>query len=45
MKKMKDSIIDVGINEELACLMAAAMSKNKIIPIVSIYSTFIQKKL
>lgn len=42
-EKMKDSIIDVGINEELACLMAAAMSKNKIIPIVSIYSTFIQR--
>lgn len=39
----KDSIIDVGINEENACLMAASMSQNGIIPIVSIYSTFLQR--
>lgn len=41
--KKSDSIIDVGINEELACLMASSMSQNNIIPIVSIYSTFIQR--
>ena len=39
----KDSIIDVGINEENACLMAASMSQNGIIPVVSIYSTFLQR--
>jgi len=38
-----DQVIDVGINEELACVMAASMSRNGIIPIVSIYSTFFQR--
>lgn len=42
-EKKKDSIIDVGINEELACLMGSSMSKGGLIPIVSIYSTFIQR--
>ena len=39
----KDSIIDVGINEENACLMASSLSQTGLIPIVSIYSTFLQR--
>lgn len=42
-EEKSDAIIDVGINEELACLMASSMSRNGIIPIVSIYSTFLQR--
>lgn len=42
-EEKSDAIIDVGINEELACLMAASMSQNGLIPIVSIYSTFLQR--
>lgn len=36
-------LIDVGIAEEHAVVMAAAMSRNNLIPIVSIYSTFMQR--
>lgn len=42
-KKYPNRIVDVGINEELAVLMAGAMSRNNIIPVVSIYSTFLQR--
>ncbi|MGI6709945.1 MAG: 1-deoxy-D-xylulose-5-phosphate synthase [Bacilli bacterium] len=38
-----NQIIDVGIAEEHAVVMAAAMARNGIIPIVSMYSTFIQR--
>lgn len=43
LKNYDEKIIDVGINEEHAMVMAAAMSRNGIIPIVSIYSTFLQR--
>ncbi len=36
-------IIDVGIAEEHAVVMAAAMARFQFIPIVSIYSTFLQR--
>lgn len=42
-EKYPDQIIDVGINEEHGVVMAAAMSRNNLIPIVSIYSTFLQR--
>ena len=42
-EKYPDQIIDVGINEEHGVVMAAAMSRNDLIPIVSIYSTFLQR--
>lgn len=42
-KLYKDRIIDVGINEELAVLIGASMSRFDTIPIVSVYSTFIQR--
>lgn len=42
-EKYPNQIIDVGINEEHAVVMAAAMSRNNLIPIVSIYSTFLQR--
>ena len=32
-----------GINEENACLMASSLSQTGLIPIVSIYSTFLQR--
>lgn len=38
-----NQIIDVGIAEEHAVVMAAAMSRNGIIPIISMYSTFLQR--
>lgn len=38
-----DQIIDVGIAEEHAVVMAAAMSRNGIIPVISMYSTFLQR--
>lgn len=41
--KHSHQLIDVGINEEHAVVMAAAMSRNGLIPIVSIYSTFLQR--
>ena len=39
----KEQVVDVGINEELACVMAASMSRNGVIPVISIYSTFFQR--
>ena len=42
-EKFPKNLIDVGINEEHAVVMAAAMSRNGLIPIVSIYSTFLQR--
>lgn len=36
-------LIDVGIAEEHAVVMAAAIARNNVIPIVSIYSTFMQR--
>ena len=38
-----NKVIDVGINEEMAFVMAAALAKHNIIPIVSVYSTFFQR--
>lgn len=42
-EKFPNKIIDVGINEEHAVVMAASMSRNNIVPIVSMYSTFLQR--
>lgn len=42
-KAFPKQILDVGINEEHAVVMAASMSRNGLIPIVSIYSTFLQR--
>lgn len=41
--KFPDQLIDVGINEEHAVVMAASMSRLNLIPIISIYSTFLQR--
>ena len=41
--KFQDRVIDCGINEELACVMASSMSRYNKIPIISIYSTFFQR--
>ncbi len=41
--KYPNQMIDVGINEEHAVVMAAAMSRLNLIPIISIYSTFLQR--
>lgn len=38
-----NQMIDVGINEEHAVVMAASMSRFNLIPIISIYSTFLQR--
>ncbi len=42
-EKYKDRIIDVGINEEHAATLAGSLSVAGIHPIVSIYSTFLQR--
>jgi len=42
-KQLPHQIIDVGIAEEHAVVMAAAMSRHNLIPVVSIYSTFLQR--
>lgn len=42
-EKLPKQIIDVGIAEEHSVVMAAAMARNKMIPIISIYSTFLQR--
>ena len=42
-KEFNNEVIDVGINEEHAVVMASAMARNGITPIVSIYSTFLQR--
>ena len=41
--KYKDRIIDVGINEEHAATLAGSLSVAGIHPIISIYSTFLQR--
>ncbi len=41
--KYNGRVIDVGINEEHAVVMSASMSRNGIIPIVCMYSTFFQR--
>lgn len=41
--KYPNQVIDVGINEEHAVVMAATMSRLNLIPIISIYSTFLQR--
>lgn len=40
---LPNQIIDVGIAEEHSVVMAAAMARNKMVPIISIYSTFLQR--
>lgn len=42
-EKYPNSLIDVGIAEEHAVVMAGAMARNGLIPVVSIYSTFLQR--
>ena len=41
--KFPNQMIDVGINEEHAVVMAASMSRYNLIPIISVYSTFLQR--
>lgn len=41
--RFHNRIIDVGIQEENAVVMASAMSRMGIVPIVSTYSTFLQR--
>lgn len=41
--KYSKQMIDVGINEEHAVVMAASMSRYNLIPIISVYSTFLQR--
>ena len=41
--KYPNQMIDVGISEEHAVVMAASMSRLGLIPIISIYSTFLQR--
>lgn len=42
-KELPKQIVDVGIAEELGVVMAAAMAKTHSIPVISIYSTFLQR--
>jgi 1-deoxy-D-xylulose-5-phosphate synthase len=42
-KKFPDRVYDVGIAEEHAVIMAAGMAKAGMKPVVSIYSTFLQR--
>jgi len=42
-KELPDQIVDVGIAEEHSVVMASAMSRYDVIPVVSIYSTFLQR--
>lgn len=42
-KQLPDQLIDVGISEEHAVVMASAMARGGLIPVVSIYSTFLQR--
>ena len=43
VSEYNDRVIDVGINEELAVEIASGMAKAGLIPIVMIYSTFLQR--
>jgi len=42
-EKFHDRMIDVGISEEHAIATAAGMAKSGLIPVVAIYSTFMQR--
>jgi 1-deoxy-D-xylulose-5-phosphate synthase len=42
-KKFPSRVYDVGIAEEHAVIMAAGMAREKLKPVVSIYSTFLQR--
>ncbi len=42
-KQFPDRVFDVGIAEEHAVIMAAGMAKEGLKPVVSIYSTFLQR--
>ena len=42
-EKFKDRFFDVGIAEEHAVTFSAAMSKNSMLPVCAIYSTFLQR--
>lgn len=42
-KRFPDRVFDVGIAEEHAVIMAAGMAKEGLKPVVSIYSTFLQR--
>lgn len=42
-EQLPKQLIDVGICEEHAVVMASAMSRNGLIPIISMYSTFLQR--
>ena len=42
-KKFKNRVIDVGINEEHAATLASSISLSGYHPIISIYSTFLQR--
>ncbi len=42
-KKFPDRVIDVGIAEEHAVIMAGGMAKAGLKPVVAIYSTFLQR--
>lgn len=41
--ELPNQLLDVGIAEEHSVVMASAMARNGVIPIVSIYSTFLQR--
>ena len=43
VSQLPNQIIDVGIGEENAVVMAASMAKEGIIPIIPIYATFLQR--
>lgn len=43
VRELPEQIIDVGISEENAVVMAAAMAKEGLIPIIPIYATFLQR--
>ena len=42
-KSFPDRVLDVGIAEEHAVIMAAGMAKAGLRPVVAIYSTFLQR--
>jgi 1-deoxy-D-xylulose-5-phosphate synthase len=42
-EKLPNQLIDVGIAEEHSVIMASAMAVNGMLPVVSIYSTFMQR--
>ncbi|MGD9604583.1 MAG: 1-deoxy-D-xylulose-5-phosphate synthase [Bacilli bacterium] len=42
-KVLPNQIVDVGIAEELSVVMGAAMARTNNLPVISIYSTFLQR--